>query len=68
MYTTVAGCSTQLRGSTGLPPKRGHRRLVRLLGSAAEALMNARLEKSEGLEQNSVETRLAEEDLRRWRA
>ena len=40
MYTTVAGCSTQLRGSTGLPPKRGRRRL---LGSAAEALMTARL-------------------------
>lgn len=65
MYTTVAGCSTQLRGSTGLPPKRGRRRL---LGSAAEAWMTSRLEKSEGLEQDSVELRLAEEDLRRWRA
>lgn len=30
--------------------------------------MTARLEKSEGLEQDSVELRLAEEDLRRWRA
>lgn len=30
--------------------------------------MTSRLEKSEGLEQDSVELRLAEEDLRRWRA